>query len=108
MPYTSMVSTKANGNYYCKVAVSIVQPGQAVSADCDLQGLVRSIGVSNFGVPHLDKLLAGAAVVPAVNQIELSPFLQQQEIVEYCRLKGIVLQVSGIIRALQRAWYRRA
>ncbi|GAB4818048.1 hypothetical protein N2152v2_005094 [Parachlorella kessleri] len=56
------------------------------------EGLIRSIGVSNFGVPHLEKLSNSAEVVPAVNQIELSPFLQQQEIVEYCRQKGIVLQ----------------
>lgn len=58
-----------------------------------VQGLVRSIGVSNFGVPHLEKLLAGARVPPAVNQIELSPFLQWRDLVAYCRGKGIVLEV---------------
>lgn len=40
------------------------------------QGLTRSIGVSNFGVPHLQKLLQTAAIKPAVNQIELHPWLQ--------------------------------
>jgi diketogulonate reductase-like aldo/keto reductase/DNA-binding HxlR family transcriptional regulator len=39
------------------------------------EGLARSIGVSNFLVRHLDELLAHANVPPAVNQIELSPFL---------------------------------
>jgi diketogulonate reductase-like aldo/keto reductase len=39
------------------------------------EGLARSIGVSNFLVQHLDELLAHASVPPAVNQIELSPFL---------------------------------
>jgi diketogulonate reductase-like aldo/keto reductase len=39
------------------------------------EGLARSIGVSNFLVRHLDELLASASVPPAVNQIELSPFL---------------------------------
>jgi diketogulonate reductase-like aldo/keto reductase len=39
------------------------------------EGLARSIGVSNFLVRHLDELLAHASVPPAVNQIELSPFL---------------------------------
>ena len=39
------------------------------------EGLARSIGVSNFLVRHLDELLAHADVPPAVNQIELSPFL---------------------------------
>ena len=37
--------------------------------DCQQQGLVRSIGVSNFGVGHLEKLLRTARVVPAVNQV---------------------------------------
>ncbi|MGZ3454668.1 MAG: aldo/keto reductase, partial [Polyangiales bacterium] len=36
-------------------------------------GRVRAIGVSNFMVPHLEELLAHAKVVPAVNQIEVSP-----------------------------------
>ena len=39
------------------------------------EGLARSIGVSNFLVRHLDELLAQTSVPPAVNQIELSPFL---------------------------------
>jgi diketogulonate reductase-like aldo/keto reductase len=52
----------------------------------------RSIGVSNYLVPHLEELLARAKVVPAVNQIELSPFLQRRETVALCRTKGIVLE----------------
>ena len=39
------------------------------------EGLARSIGVSDFRVRHLDELLAVASMPPAVNQIELSPFL---------------------------------
>jgi len=38
-------------------------------------GLARSIGVSNFLAPHLDELLASGLPAPAVNQIEMSPFL---------------------------------
>ncbi len=55
-------------------------------------GRVRAIGVSNFLRPHLEELLAHAKVVPAVNQIELSPFLQRRETVEWCRGRGIVLE----------------
>jgi 2,5-diketo-D-gluconate reductase A len=40
-------------------------------------GLVRSIGVSNFNQPHLEKLLATANVTPAINQVELHPQLAQ-------------------------------
>ncbi len=59
-----------------------------------LQGLCKAIGVSNFGIGHLEQLLKYATVSPAVNQIELSPFLQRTELVDYCRSKDIVLEVS--------------
>jgi 2,5-diketo-D-gluconate reductase A len=44
------------------------------------EGRVRAIGVSNFQPAHLDRLLQTAEVVPAVNQIELHPWLQQEEL----------------------------
>lgn len=47
------------------------------------QGRVRAIGVSNFQPDHLDRLLARNRVVPAVNQIELHPFLQQERLRRY-------------------------
>jgi diketogulonate reductase-like aldo/keto reductase len=58
------------------------------------EGLARSIGVSNFLVRHLDELLAHATVPPAVNQIELSPFLyrSREDIVRRCIEGGIALQ----------------
>ncbi len=43
-------------------------------------GLVRSIGVSNFNQPHLEKLLATANVTPAINQVELHPQLAQNSL----------------------------
>ena len=46
------------------------------------EGRVRAIGVSNFQPDHLDRLLENADVVPAVNQIELHPWLQQDELRE--------------------------
>ena len=42
--------------------------------------LVRSIGVSNFNQPHLEKLLATANVTPAINQVELHPQLAQNSL----------------------------
>jgi 2,5-diketo-D-gluconate reductase A len=41
------------------------------------EGLTRSIGVSNFHEPHLERIIAETGVVPVVNQIELHPYLQQ-------------------------------
>ncbi len=54
-------------------------------------GLARSIGVSNYGIQHLEELLRTAKVIPATNQIELHPWLTRAELVEYCLQKGIVL-----------------
>jgi len=44
------------------------------------EGRVRAIGVSNFEPEHLHELLAATDVVPAVNQVELHPWLQQREL----------------------------
>ena len=52
----------------------------------------RSIGVSNFLLPHLQQLEGAAKVLPAVNQIELTPFLQRSETVAHCQELGIALE----------------
>ena len=52
----------------------------------------RAIGISNFLRQHLDELLGHAKVIPAVNQIELTPFLQRRETVETCQARGIVVE----------------
>lgn len=53
---------------------------------------VRAIGVANFLVEHLEELLRSSDVVPAVNQIELHPTFQQQEVASRCRQEGIAVQ----------------
>jgi diketogulonate reductase-like aldo/keto reductase len=52
----------------------------------------RAIGVSNFMPQHLEELLAHAKIVPAVDQIEVSPFLQQRETRALCSRHGIVVE----------------
>jgi len=52
---------------------------------------VRAIGISNFSVPFLNRLLPEAKVIPAVNQIELHPSLPQPEVVELSTKHGIIL-----------------
>lgn len=55
-------------------------------------GRIRAIGVSNFLPEHLDTLLAAADVVPAVNQFELHPTFQQQDLTAKCRSHGIAVE----------------
>ncbi|QRW01506.1 aldo/keto reductase family protein [Ceratobasidium sp. AG-Ba] len=57
----------------------------------DQKDKVKAIGVSNFSVPYLERLLKEAKIVPAVNQVELHPSCPQTALVEFCRSKGIVL-----------------
>lgn len=56
------------------------------------QGLIKSIGVSNFLPEHLDRLAAESNTVPAVNQIELHPQLQQKAAEERSRQAGIYVE----------------
>jgi diketogulonate reductase-like aldo/keto reductase len=53
-------------------------------------GLAKSIGLSNFTEKGIKTLLTYAKVKPAVNQIEIHPFLPQQPLVDYCLSKSII------------------
>lgn len=53
-------------------------------------GRARAIGVSNFQPGHLENLAQQTRVVPAVNQVELHPFLQQDQVRRYDDQRGIV------------------
>jgi len=55
-------------------------------------GRARSIGVSNFNQPHLEKLLATATESPVINQIEVQPWLQQRPLRDFDAAHGIVTQ----------------
>lgn len=54
-------------------------------------GKVKAIGVCNYSEKYMKELLETAKITPAINQLELHPWLPQQEIVDLCRSKGIHL-----------------
>jgi len=56
------------------------------------QGLVRSIGVSNYTIRHLQELLPATPIPPSVNQVEFHPFLYQRELLEFCQSRGIKVE----------------
>ncbi len=65
-------------------------------------GRARAIGVSNYLEPHLRELLGEAKVVPHVNQIELTPFLQHRETRALCAEHGIIVEAYSPLTQGQR------
>lgn len=54
-------------------------------------GMCRAIGVCNFEIKHLEKLINHSKIKPMINQIELHPTFQQKELCEYCKKNEIVV-----------------
>lgn len=48
------------------------------------KGKVKSIGVSNFSISNLEKVWQAAEIKPVVNQVELHPYFQQNELLDWC------------------------
>ncbi|KAG6615359.1 putative aldehyde reductase [Phytophthora cinnamomi] len=66
------------------------------------QGILKDIGVSNFGEAHLEKLLKTAKVKPAVNQVELHPWLMRPTLVKFCKENGIQLEAYSPLARAQK------
>lgn len=75
---------------YPESELSVLDTWRAMEALVE-SGRVRSIGVSNFGAKRLGRLLKAATIVPAVNQIERHPYLQQPDLAALCRKEGIII-----------------
>jgi len=57
-----------------------------------VSGKAKNIGVSNYTIRHLEELLSQAKVKPAVNQVELHVFLQQPELLKFCKDHDILVE----------------
>ena len=55
-------------------------------------GRIRAIGISNFRQHHIEALMETATIPPMVNQMKLCPGETQEEVVDYCRSKGMLLE----------------
>ncbi|KAJ5463857.1 hypothetical protein N7475_006992 [Penicillium sp. IBT 31633x] len=82
-------STVEGGDVIIDDGVSIVDTWKAMTKLP--KSKARSIGVSNHTIEHLEALINGTGVVPAANQIERHPVLQSNDLVDYCKQKGILI-----------------
>ncbi len=72
------------------------------------RGLARHIGVSNFSTAKVNKLLDNARIKPAMNQIELHPYLQQPELLDFCKTRGVHLTAYSPLGSRDRAGAMKA
>src|SRR5699024_6350167 len=56
------------------------------------EGKVKAIGVSNFHIHHLERLMKECKTTPVVNQVECHPYLQQKELKEFCKKHDIYIE----------------
>ncbi|MCT4614321.1 MAG: aldo/keto reductase [Marinifilaceae bacterium] len=77
-------------DYYTEEEMPISTTWKAMEKSVEM-GLVKNIGVSNFGIKKLQKLIDNSVIKPAVNQVELNPYFQQLELFEFCNENNIAL-----------------
>jgi diketogulonate reductase-like aldo/keto reductase len=61
-------------------------------------GRVKAIGVSNFSIEHLEKLLSVSNIVPTINQIEFHPYKNQKSLREFCNKYDIKIEAWGPLK----------
>ncbi|XP_019628788.1 PREDICTED: alcohol dehydrogenase [NADP(+)]-like [Branchiostoma belcheri] len=87
--------------------VDYVDTWKAMESLAD-EGLAKSIGVSNFNIQQLERLLQNCRIKPAVNQVELHPYLAEQDLLDFCKGNGVLLTAYSPLGAPARYGKREA
>lgn len=66
------------------------------------EGRARAIGVSNYTIRHLKEMDNYANIKPVINQVEFHPFLYQEDLHEYCKLKNVWLEAYSPLARAER------
>ncbi|CAF0952869.1 unnamed protein product [Adineta ricciae] len=83
--------------------VDFVDTWKAMEALVD-EGLVKSIGVSNFTEEQLERVLNMCKYKPVVNQVEIHPYCPQIELEKFCKKHDIILEAYAPLGAKERPW----
>lgn len=84
----SMMPKTEEGNIAIDKSIDYVDTYAAMEKLVE-SGKARSIGVSNFTIERVQRLLQNCKIPPAVNQIELHPFLSQHDMLKFCQKNGV-------------------
>jgi len=68
------------------------------------EGLIRSIGVSNFNSEQLDRVYTNSRIKPVMNQVECHPYLNQSRLIEYCRARSVAVTGYSPLGSPNRPW----
>jgi len=81
---------KRASDFFRPDELSLSETWEALES-CVKKGSAKHIGVSNFSIKKLDGLMETSSIKPEMNQIELHPFLQQNDMLKYCKKNNIFL-----------------
>nr|XP_009861665.1 aldose reductase-like [Ciona intestinalis] len=70
------------------------------------EGIVKNIGVSNFNAYQVNRIIKECKVVPAVNQVELHPYLNQEETVKFCQTNKVAMTAYSPLGSPDRPWVK--
>jgi len=68
------------------------------------EGLVRSVGLSNFNAKQIDRVCEIARIQPVANQVESHPYLNQRRLMDHCLRKKIVITAYSPLGSPDRPW----